>query len=65
MKLIRKVFLISIFSFFSFSIFAQQQAVQKASDVEEVETETSVENEYLNEKNQENQRMAGRSVQRP
>jgi hypothetical protein len=49
MKLIRKVFLISIFSFFSFSIFAQQQAVQKASDVEEVETETSVENEYLND----------------
>ena len=49
MKLIRKVFLISILSFFSFSIFAQQQAVQKASDVEEVETETSVENEYLND----------------
>lgn len=49
MKLIRKVFLISIFSFFSFSIFAQQQTVQKASDVEEVETETSVENEYLND----------------
>ena len=49
MKLIRKVFLISIFIFFSFSIFAQQQAVQKASDVEEVETETSVENEYLND----------------
>jgi len=49
MKLIRKVFLISIFSFFSFSIFAQQQTVQKSSDVEEVETETSVENEYLND----------------
>ena len=47
MKLIRKVFLISILSFFSFSIFAQQQTVQKSSDVEEVETETSVENEYL------------------
>lgn len=49
MKLIRKVFLISILSFFSFSIFAQQQTVQKSSDVEEVETETSVENEYLND----------------
>jgi hypothetical protein len=47
--LIRKVFLISILSFFSFSIFAQQQTVQKSSDVEEVETETSVENEYLND----------------
>ena len=49
MKLIRKVFLISILSFFSFSIFAQQQTVQKSSEVEEVETETSVENEYLND----------------
>ena len=49
MKLIRKVFLVSILSVFSFSMFAQQQSVQRKSEVQEVEAETSVENEYLND----------------